>query len=300
MDAELQLILKQVSRSFFLSLQLLPRPMRSAASVAYLLARASDTIADTAGRSAAESGGQLLDYQRFIRGETDLSLDVTNLHEATAGERALLHHLEPLRQVLKRLPDEQQQLIEAVLTEIISGQMLDVHHFAHATSAQPAALADEAAVIDYCDRVAGSVGEFWTLLADLTLDADWSVLGVADMVHLGREYGRGLQLVNILRDMPADRRIGRCYLPGVVHGSEQELLAAHALWCERAEQNVRAGLDYSGSLRSRRLCVASVLPALLGLETLERLRGVSMQALQQRVKISRLTVWHCVAEALVF
>ena len=41
-------ILKSVSRSFYLTIKFLPRPLREPVSLAYLLARATDTIADTA------------------------------------------------------------------------------------------------------------------------------------------------------------------------------------------------------------------------------------------------------------
>ena len=40
-------ILRSVSRSFYLSLRILPGPLRDPLSLAYLLARATDTIADT-------------------------------------------------------------------------------------------------------------------------------------------------------------------------------------------------------------------------------------------------------------
>ena len=40
-------LLKQVSRSFYLSLAVLPTPVRPTIGLAYLLARAADTIADT-------------------------------------------------------------------------------------------------------------------------------------------------------------------------------------------------------------------------------------------------------------
>ena len=42
-------ILKSVSRSFYLTIKFLPRPLREPVSLAYLLARATDTMADTAG-----------------------------------------------------------------------------------------------------------------------------------------------------------------------------------------------------------------------------------------------------------
>ena len=40
-------VLRSVSRSFYLSLRVLPKPLRDPLSLAYLLARATDTIADT-------------------------------------------------------------------------------------------------------------------------------------------------------------------------------------------------------------------------------------------------------------
>ena len=46
-------ILKSVSRSFYLTIRFLPRPLREPIGLAYLLARATDTIADTAEIPAA-------------------------------------------------------------------------------------------------------------------------------------------------------------------------------------------------------------------------------------------------------
>src|SRR5688572_30594106 len=45
---DLPALLKGVSRSFYISIRLLPSPLRRPISVAYLLARAADTLADTA------------------------------------------------------------------------------------------------------------------------------------------------------------------------------------------------------------------------------------------------------------
>jgi len=46
-DRTLDGILSNVSRSFYLSLAILPRAVRTQLSVAYLIARAADTVADT-------------------------------------------------------------------------------------------------------------------------------------------------------------------------------------------------------------------------------------------------------------
>ena len=49
----LESILDSVSRSFFISIKLLPRKLREPVGIGYLLARATDTLADTAEISAA-------------------------------------------------------------------------------------------------------------------------------------------------------------------------------------------------------------------------------------------------------
>ena len=46
-EAELFALLKGVSRSFYISVRFLPKRIRMAIALGYLLARASDTIADT-------------------------------------------------------------------------------------------------------------------------------------------------------------------------------------------------------------------------------------------------------------
>ena len=57
-------VLRGVSRSFYLSLRWLPARVRGTVSVAYLLARVSDTLADTA---EAPLAGRLDLLRRFAR-----------------------------------------------------------------------------------------------------------------------------------------------------------------------------------------------------------------------------------------
>ena len=53
-DPELWLLLKGVSRSFYLSIRFLPSRIRPAIALGYLLARASDTIADANSLAAGD------------------------------------------------------------------------------------------------------------------------------------------------------------------------------------------------------------------------------------------------------
>jgi farnesyl-diphosphate farnesyltransferase len=105
-----------------------------------------------------------------------------------------------------------QASIRAVLKMITSGQELDIERFSAANANQIFALATDQELDDYTYRVAGCVGEFWTticrahLFQNDSLDQDF-------LLKNGVRFGKGLQLVNILRDLPADLRRGRCYLP---------------------------------------------------------------------------------------
>src|SRR5438445_13577408 len=91
-------ILASVSRSFYLSIRLLPKKLRDPVSLGYLLARASDTIADTAEAPIALRTEKLQLLTRGIQGEAlgdaivDLSAAFTPF-ENDEAERALIESL---------------------------------------------------------------------------------------------------------------------------------------------------------------------------------------------------------------
>src|SRR6185503_1553884 len=80
-------------------------------------------------------------------------------------------------------------------------------------------LADADNLEDYIYLVAGCVGEWWTRIC-FQIYQKYSREPEEDLTVMASAFGKGLQLVNILRDMPADLRSGRCYLP------EEKLVAA--------------------------------------------------------------------------
>ena len=104
--------------------------------------------------------------------------------------------------------------------------------------------------------------------------------------------------MNILRDLPADLAVGRCYLPVADPHDLAALLEAHGRWVERAMEWVGAGFPYAQTLRSRKLRAATVLPAMLARETLERLRGADWESLQRRIKVPRVRVYAAMFRAL--
>src|SRR5258708_23746854 len=89
--------------------------------------------------------------------------------------------------------------------------MLDIERFEMVESRHALRNPDE--LEEYAYLVAGSVGEFWTRLCALEW-ASYSRAAKSELERLGIEFGKGLQLVNILRDFPVDIAQGRSYLPG--------------------------------------------------------------------------------------
>ena len=292
-------LLKGVSRSFYLTLRLLPRPMRGAASLGYLLARTSDTLADTTTVPATARLQCLDQFRLAVVGRLSaLRWPVSFLNAIPdARERHLLECSGEILTSLSRLPAGEAELVREVFQVIVSGQTLDLERFAAASGEHPVALRDDAELEDYTWRVAGCVGAFWTKLGFLTLGGRFSRTSETQLLERGIAYGKGLQLVNILRDLTTDLTAGRCYLPVTNPSDMRQLQECHAKWLKRAEEWTAEGRNYAKSLRSRRLRAATVLPALLARKTLDSLRSASWEALQERIKIPRKVVYQCVVRA---
>jgi len=290
-------VLKGVSRSFYLTLRLLPAPMRGAASLGYLLARASDTIADTAEIPADRRLASLESFRAAVAGETNgWSADFLDAIP-DLRERRLLEQAGALLQWLEALPAAEGQLVREVVAIIISGQALDLTRFCNAAAASPVALADDSELEDYAWRVAGCVGAFWTKLGLLTLGPAFSTTDPQRLLDQGIAYGKGLQLINILRDLPRDLDAGRCYLPVADPADRTLVLRSHAHWLVQTRGWVNAGIGYARSLPSRRLRAATLLPALIAAETLDLLDGADWPTLESRVKVPRKRIHLLLAKA---
>ena len=290
-------ILKTVSRSFYLTIQFLPRPLRDPVSLGYLLARASDTIADTAAVPAPTRVTTLQNFDRVIDGELDFaalqdSLRDFAVHQTDPHERKLIENLSACFDWLARLDAADRADIREVLKTIVSGQRLDLERFGDPSVVKSIQTAAE--LEEYTYLVAGCVGEFWTKLGFRRLPPFATALP-EEMTTLGVAYGKGLQLINILRDRQADLANGRDYLPA------EELAAARldevfAGWLSRAEEQLSAGIDYSSDLTNWRVRFATALPALIGARTLALLRVAGPG--KAKVKVPRHEVRGILLEGL--
>lgn len=295
-------VLKGVSRSFYLTLRLLPGPMRGAASLGYLLARTSDTIADTATIPVADRLALLDRYGRAVQCGTAAALggEAALKSAAEPREAILLERGDEILAWLASMPEAEAVLVREVVSIIISGQQLDLERFQLAAEGRPVSLENDGELEDYAWRVAGCVGAFWTKLGFLTLGRSFSNSDEGLLLEQGIAYGKGLQLVNILRDLPGDLKAGRCYLPVADPDDRDALLAGHARWLDKALRWVGQGVSYASTLPMRRMRAATVLPAWLALETLEAMRGADWPALSRRIKIRRRRVYRLLWEAWIW
>jgi farnesyl-diphosphate farnesyltransferase len=296
-------ILGSVSRSFYLSIRFLPAQLRKPIALAYLLARTTDTVADTTRIPGAVRMEALKKLSDGIQGKASREVVIDDVAsfaplQENATERTLLDSLPDCLEWLEQIAGEDRDDIRAALEKITQGQMLDLHRFDDPV--QVRALGTAADLEEYTYLVAGCVGEFWTRLCFRHLK-DFAGLIPDEMLALGRRYGMALQLINVLRDAGSDLRAGRCYFPEDELGA-LGLTAAQILsesdrfqpiyqgWMEKAQDGLACGMQYSRAIRHRRVRAATVLPALIGARTLTLLRQAGASALDHTIKVPRSEV----------
>jgi farnesyl-diphosphate farnesyltransferase len=242
-------LLKGVSRSFYLTLRILPAGMRDPVGLAYLLARAADTIADTALIPPPQRLDLLLGLRARVNGADDggelvrrLAAEVAS-QQSLSDEKVLLESIGPALDVLDQLPEADRTAVRGIVTTLTEGMEFDLRTFPDEGSRQVAALATMTDLDRYTYLVAGCVGEFWTTMTYRhqpgTLQAPAEL-----MLRRGVRFGKALQMVNVLRDCGKDLRI--------------------------ALDHFREAIAYTLAIprTAVRLRLACIWPILIGLETL--------------------------------
>ncbi len=135
-------ILRSVSRSFYLSIRFLPVQLREPVALAYLLARTTDTVADTAQISGTVRAETLKMLSNGIQGRAsrdvvvDLIASFLPMQENTT-ERRLLRSLPGYLEWLEHLATADRNDIRGVLEKSTRGQMLDLERFGNPARVRP-------------------------------------------------------------------------------------------------------------------------------------------------------------------
>ena len=303
--------LKGVSRSFYLTIRVLPGPVRGPIQLAYLLARAADTIADT---GELPSKVRLEHLTRFRARLDDRSAEPSAVFSSGAvsqspredAEAELLKALPGLFDLLDQMSEDDRRNVQRTVDTLVRGMEFDLATFPGPESGGIGALDTLDDLDRYTYLVAGCVGEFWT---DVMIAHDPAVRkwDRERMVDLGVRFGKALQMTNILRDVPKDLRAGRCYVPREMLDSvgltPEDMLSLDASEKAKALLTalVRRALEFYASAedyvvatpqRSARLRLAMIWPIIIGLATLHLLlRSPDWLDPDTRIRVSRSWVY---------
>jgi farnesyl-diphosphate farnesyltransferase len=315
-------LLEGTSRSFYLSLKVLPKNIRRHIGLTYLLARLADTIADSKVgenkillQSLKEYNARIQDSNKELPDFTKLASIQENKSESELLSDAII----PVNYLEKtdKFTDSDRQKIRRCLDIIIGGQSLDLERFTDASGNQIISLDNEEELDDYTYRVAGSVGELWTHMSlDHLFEMDSEMQEILFIKALN--FGKSLQLINILRDLPEDLLMGRCYLPKET--LEKYNLSAEDLkdsknmeafkplfdiYLDRAISYLNDAIEYIEMLPKNqyRLRLSCMLPVLIGQRTLILLRKENILDSKNRIKVMRPEIrrimWQSIALCLL-
>ena len=303
-------ILEGVARTFALTLRPLPGTLYGATGNLYLLCRIADTIEDEPTLSPDEKAafsGRFLEL--VARGDPAAFARELGalLSSATEKERDLVTNTPRILRVTARLSDAQRAAIQRCV-QIMTRGMVEFQR-----SATPDGLRDVAQLDRYCYHVAGVVGE--TLTAFFCDHSVEIAKRRRDLLALSVSFGKGLQMINVLKDIWEDHRRGACWLPRDIFGAAGVEL--------RSLSPGRTGPGFAGALMElvaithrhlanalryiliiparetgiRRSCL---WPLGLAVLTLQRIRRTPGFTSGREVKVSRRTVGAVVVVCNVF
>ena len=205
-----QRMLRQVSRSFALTIPQLPPALRRAVTNAYLVCRIVDTIEDEGSLSLDQKRFFFQEFIKVINGQASAKQFADALYPLLSGstlpgERELIRNTASITQTTLTFSQEQQAAIKRCV-KIMAQGMLGFQEIK-----SPQGLKDLSDFSRYCYHVAGVVGE---MLTDLFCEYSAEISKNRErLLGLAVSFGQGLQMTNIIKDVWEDKNHGACWLP---------------------------------------------------------------------------------------
>jgi farnesyl-diphosphate farnesyltransferase len=295
-------ILPGVSRTFALTIPVLPQPLAEVVTNAYLLCRLADTIEDDISLTDAQKTDFHARFVRVVEGTEPAEPFATEL-APLLSERTLDDERDLVANTAKviRLTHSFSDAERSALTRCVKIMCQGMPEFQrNKSSSGLRALPD---LDEYCYYVAGVVGEMLTEL--FCLHCPELEPQRERMMRLAVSFGQGLQMTNILKDIWDDRRADTCWLPRAVferHGFDLAQLetgpdskafaAGMSELIGVAHAHLRDALEYSCMIPKResgirKFCLWAIGLAVLTLRKIHNNPGFSSGT---DVKVSRRTV----------
>ncbi len=219
-------ILESVSRTFALTIPLLPPNLEKVVGNTYLLCRIVDTIEDASGIDATTKQDLSASFVKTVLGSQNPKDFTEQCAIALAGhsnrdEKELIQNIPRVLRVLESCDGEQRQAVARCI-QIMSDGMSYFH-----TRQNSDGLENLTEFEKYCYVVAGVVGEMLT--AVFSLHSPAFAKNISQKEHLAVSFGQALQMTNILKDSPEDRERGVSWKPIGVSDTDLLVIAHQKL-----------------------------------------------------------------------
>lgn len=289
-------MLRNVSRTFALSIEQLPGLQREAVTVAYLLFRVADCIEDHDLLDASTKTRLLRLWAGVLAGREPVDALTGELAglDGSDPEVYVAQHAGSVMAHLQSLPETHRQILARHVHETSLGMARWQEHGPF--------VRDEAEMDDYMHEVAGRVG--WLLTEVFALHSAAIAAQKDRLMVLGREFGLALQTVNIIRGMRKDFERGWIFVPETfcVHAGldsvqlfdpahEPAALQVLGILTAKARRHLDGGIAYIRLLprRLRRLRLFCIWPLLFAARTLA-ISENNPEVLRAEAKITRAEV----------
>lgn len=274
-------ILGSVSRTFALTIPLLPPAIEMVVGNTYLLCRIVDTIEDAAELNPTKKQALSKLFLEAVLGTIPVTTFVEPCLDALKGysnteELDLIAHTPTVLRIFLTFPERDQAAIRRCVS-IMSDGMSHFHNLQ-----TPEGLKDLPEFEAYCYVVAGVVGELLTdIFSHYSPEFAKRIQGHE---RLAIAFGQALQMTNILKDSPEDRARGVSWKPARI--SQTVLLKI-------AYEKLQDSMSYinllpKNQIGMRRFCFLAFGLAVM---TLEKIAAKEECKHPSAVKLSRNTVW---------
>ncbi|MBK8823232.1 MAG: squalene/phytoene synthase family protein [Anaerolineales bacterium] len=299
-------LLRITSRTFAIGIERLPRILCDATTIAYLLLRVSDYLEDNEEMEAGEKVILLNLWINILREEKNIEALTSQLTNADTNnpDAIVAQHSKEILLHLHSLPYAVQEII--------------IHHVINSTQGMARwtklgpNVNDEKDLDDYMFEVAGRVGYLITQLFA------WYSITIRrkenEIMPLAREFGLGLQTVNVIRGIREDFDRGWVYIPkkfimdmGLTKEQlfdpehREQALKVLDMMTDKAERHLRQALQYVKSLPwwQHGIRLGCIFPLMFAIRTLAVCRH-NAQVFESEAKMSRTEVKKIVLDATLW
>lgn len=299
-------MLPRVSRTFAPTIRMLPKGLNVPVTVAYLLCRIADTVEDSDALSVSEKKNILTIYANiFTKNDSEYYTKFNRLIKKLPNKTAddeLTHNFPIVFAVFSSFSSFIKTQIGRWVAEMSRG----MHKYAQSKIRKKFTFLNTMKELDeYTYFVAGTVGYLLTELFSFYSKKITPALN-GRLESLAESFGKGLQLVNIIRDMATDLRRGQSYIPDELLQKyrltresifdKENAEQAQRLFSELIENAVKhldRALDYILLIpkRETRIRLFCMLPLFWAMRTLQKIQENTLALLgSDKIKVSRTII----------